>query len=181
MITSIKEFIIITWFIHSSIYPFACPSIHLFIHLPVHPFIYLSICLSIHSSIYPFVCPSIHLSIHLSVPSSIYLSICLSLHPSIYYLSVHASIFTYTFLVLPQSHFAHKTVLYPEVTTNHYYILYIYYSILTYKPFIANKTASTSRSCEIPSAKTLLFSCVSSNITSNSSIVDAQTFISSSC
>ena len=52
-----------------------CPSIH----LPIHPFIYLSI----HSSTYPF--------IYLSIHSSTYLSIHLSIHP-LFHLSIHSFI-----------------------------------------------------------------------------------------
>lgn len=70
----------ITSWIHSSVYPSVCQSIHPSTYVYTHPSIYPSVNLSVHLSIYspmhPSVCPS-------SIQPYLHVSICLSMHPSI--------------------------------------------------------------------------------------------------
>ena len=51
----------------SSVRPFVCSSIRLFVHSSVRPFVCSSIRLFAHSSVRPFVCSSIRLFLHSSV------------------------------------------------------------------------------------------------------------------
>ena len=70
-------------FVSLSLYPHACPFVHLFILFYVH----LSVCLSVRPSIHPsvclFLCPRIHLSICLSFCLSVCLCVRPSIHPSV--------------------------------------------------------------------------------------------------
>ena len=84
-------------YIHPSVCPSVCMSVHLYVHLSECPSICMSVCLYIHSSVclsicisiclyvHPSVCPSVCMSVYIcpSVWVSIHLYVCPSVCPSV--------------------------------------------------------------------------------------------------
>ena len=68
--------------IHPHHFLFFLPTIHSFIHLSIHPHMYLSVYSLIHLSIHPHMYLSIYSLIHLSIHPHMYLSIHPFIHPS---------------------------------------------------------------------------------------------------